>query len=62
MPVLSRTTVFTLVMVSKKDAPLKRIPLRDAAPNPPKYPNGIEITKAHGQEITRNIKARYSQS
>ena len=36
VPVLSITTVFTLVIASRKDAPLNRIPLRDAAPNPPK--------------------------
>mgnify|MGYP000246533309 FL=1 len=29
---------------------------------PPKYPNGILTTKAHGHEITRKTKALYSQS
>ena len=30
------------------------MPLREARPIPPKYPNGIETTKAHGQLITKD--------
>jgi len=45
-----------------KVAPLNSIPFLDAAPSPPKYPRGIEMTNAHGQEITRNINALYKQS
>ncbi|MNJ47970.1 hypothetical protein D3C77_431490 [compost metagenome] len=29
---------------------------------PPKKPSGIETTRAQGQEMTRNTKARYTQS
>ena len=36
---------------------LNKIPFRLAAPIPPKYPKGIEITKAQGQEITKNVRA-----
>src|SRR5690606_10502089 len=62
VPVLSITNVFILVIASIKDAPLNRIPFFEAAPKPPKYPKGIEITKAQGQEITKKIKALYNQS
>ena len=34
----------------------------EAAPIPPKYPNGILITKAQGHEITKKTNARYNQS
>ena len=34
-----------------------RIPLLLAAPNPPKNPRGTLRTKAHGQLMTKNIKA-----
>src|SRR5664279_1892832 len=62
VPVLSKTTVFTWVKASRKLAPLTRIPCREAPPTPPKYPKGTEITKAQGHEITRIVKARYSQT
>ena len=34
----------------------------DAPPIPPKKLNGMEITKAQGQDTTRNDKALYNQS
>ena len=33
-----------------------------ALPSPAYKPNGIEMTKAQGQETTRNVRARYNQS
>ena len=62
VPVLSITKVFILVIASKNEAPLNKIPFFEAAPNPPKYPNGIEITNAQGQDITKKINALYNQS
>ena len=50
------------IISSKNEAPLNRIPFFEAAPNPPKYPNGIDITNAQGQEITKKINALYNQS
>ncbi|MNG11157.1 hypothetical protein D3C84_946730 [compost metagenome] len=49
-------------IISRKLEPLNNIPFLLAEPIPPKYPKGIEITNAQGQEITKKIKARYSQS
>ena len=37
--------------------PFTRIPLDEAHPIPPKKLNGIEITNAQGQLITRNVNA-----
>ena len=62
VPVLSNTTVLIVVIRSKKLEPLNKIPFLDAAPIPPKYPKGIEITSAQGQEITKNTKALYNHS
>ena len=42
--------------------PFTSIPILEAAPIPPKNPNGTDITKAHGHEITRNIQALWIQS
>ena len=36
VPVLSITNVFILVIASKNEAPLNKIPFLEAAPNPPK--------------------------
>ena len=38
-----------------------RIPFFDAIPIPLKKLRGIYITKAHGQDITKNINALYIQ-
>jgi hypothetical protein len=38
------------------------MPLLDAPPMPPKKPNGMEITKAHGQEMTKKPKPDKIQS
>ena len=42
--------------------PFIRIPFLEAPPIPPKKPSGIEITKAHGHETTKNVNALYIQS
>ena len=42
--------------------PLTKTPLLEAPPIPPKKVNGIDITKAQGQETTKKDKALYSQS
>ena len=42
--------------------PLINIPLLDAPPIPPKKLKGIEITRAQGQETTRNDNALYIHS
>ena len=39
-----------------------RIPFRDAPPMPPKKVRGTLMTRAQGQETTRNIKARLSHN
>ena len=41
--------------------PFIRIPCLEAAPRPPKKLSGTEITRAHGQETTRKLHARYIQ-
>ena len=38
------------------------MPLREAPPMPPKNVSGTLMTRAQGQDTTRNSKARYSQS
>ena len=60
VPVLSNTTVPRLANVSIYPLPLMSIPLRDAAPMPPKNDSGTLMTKAQGQETTRNINALYN--
>ena len=42
--------------------PLTKTPFFEAPPIPPKKLKGIEITKAHGQDTTRNASALYIQS
>jgi hypothetical protein len=42
--------------------PLYSIPRDAAPPIPPKNAIGTEMTKAHGQDITRKISARYMES
>ena len=37
--------------------PLTSIPFLDAPPIPANNPRGIDTTKAHGQDTTKNIKA-----
>jgi len=39
-----------------------RIPLLDALPKPQKKVSGMDMTKAHGQEMTRKVSARYTQT
>mgnify|MGYP007006983123 CR=1 FL=1 len=39
-----------------------RTPAFELAPKPPKKLSGIEMTKAHGQEITRKVSARLNHS
>ena len=62
VPVLSITTVWREVSASRKLAPFTRMPWRDAEPMPPKYPRGIDITSAHGHDMTSSTKARYVHS
>ena len=57
VPVLSNTTVSSPARVSRYVAPLMRIPFFDAPPMPEKNVSGTEITSAHGQEITRKVRA-----
>ena len=54
---MSKTIVPIFESNSKYFAPLIKIPFLAAAPIPPKYVSGTEITKAHGQETTKNVKA-----
>ncbi len=42
--------------------PFTNIPFLEAAPMPPKKLRGIDITNAHGHDITKNINALYTQS
>ena len=62
VPVLSRAITSALARRVKIFPPLKRIPRDAAPPMPPKNAIGTEITSAQGQDITRNIKARYIES
>ena len=41
---------------------MTKTPFFEAPPIPPKKLKGIEITKAHGQDTTRNASALYIQS
>ena len=41
---------------------MTKIPFLDAPPIPPKKLKGIETTRAHGQETTKNVNALYIQS
>ena len=41
--------------------PFTRMPHLPAPPMPPKKLSGTEITRAQGQEITRKMRARWSQ-
>ena len=58
VPVLSITTTLILVITSKKLEPLNKIPFLEAKPIPPKYPSGMDTTKAQGQLITKNTNER----
>ena len=57
VPVLSRATAFTLANASITRPPFNKIPCLDALPIPEKNASGTLSTNAHGQEITRNVKA-----
>ncbi len=57
MPVLSKTNVSEFDKASRYLLPFTSIPNREVPPIPPKKLSGIEITRAHGQETTRKIKA-----
>ena len=58
VPVLSITTVPVRASFSRNTAPFTRIPLRLQRPMEAKKVSGIPITSAHGQLITRNVRAR----
>ena len=62
VPVLSKTTSLTLANFSMKLLPLINIPLFEANPIPAKKVNGIDITNAQGQEITRKVSALLNQT
>ena len=57
VPVLSKTTVLTLEITSKKMLPLTKIPFLADFEIAKKKLTGTEITKAQGQEITKKHKA-----
>ena len=61
VPVLSNTAVLVRPSASRYTLPFMRIPLRAAAVIPPQKDRGIEITIAHGQLTTKNIRARWNQ-
>ena len=50
-------TCLTFARSSMTFAPFTKIPLEDNPPIPAKNDRGIEITRAHGQEITKNVQA-----
>ena len=62
VPVLSKNMVETRLKASRKLLPLNITPCRASCPIPPKYESGMEITRAHGQDTTRNIRALFSHS
>jgi len=62
VPVLSKSTAFVRAMVSSTLPPFSSNPLLDAAPIPPKSARGTDMTRAHGQETTRNTRALYPHS
>ena len=57
VPVLSNTIVDKLFSASKWLLAFISIPFLDATPMPLKKLNGIDITSAQGQDITKKIKA-----
>ena len=61
VPVLSITTEVISFNVSKAAPPLNKIPILDPAPIPEKNASGTLKTSAHGQLITRNVSAVYTQ-
>ena len=60
VPVLSKTTAFTLWAVSKLSADLIRMPFFAPCPVPTIIAVGVASPKAHGQEITRTETAAFS--
>ena len=60
VPVLSNTVLRVLASASSALEPLTRTPRRLPAPMPAKKDRGIEITRAQGQEATKNTSARLS--
>ena len=54
--------VLTRAAASSASAPLNRMPCFELTPSPAKKVSGILSTRAHGQEITRKVSARRSQS
>ena len=62
VPVLSNTIVSGLDNNSRYELPLTKIPHLEAPPIPAKKPSGTDITNAHGQDITKNVKALFIQT
>ena len=54
---IRNTKISNLAKFSSPSLPLTSTPSLLALPTPQKYPKGTEITKAHGQAVTKNIKA-----
>ena len=59
---MSNTIVSGLDNNSRYELPLTKIPHLEAPPIPAKKPSGTDITSAHGQDITKNVKALFIQT
>ena len=57
VPVLSKHKAFKRLRFSKNCPPLIRTPLLAAAERPLTIVAGVERTRAHGQDVTRNTQA-----
>ena len=57
VPVLSSAATLAVERLSILVPPLKRMPSLEAAPIHEKKESGMDITIAHGQLITRNVRA-----
>ncbi len=53
VPVLSRTTVFTVCAVSSASADFIKIPCKAPCPVPTIMATGVASPKAHGHDITK---------
>ena len=60
VPVLSNATARTAASRSRWAPPLISTPFRAAAESADTIDTGVEITSAHGQEMTSRTSARYS--
>ena len=58
VPVLSKANTFALLKVSMCNPPLNRTPCRAALLMAEMMLTGVEMTRAHGQEMTSNVNPR----